>query len=999
MPVSRTFKISEGVGAITEGFHGKGALHASPGSSTSLGQIYPVHASRKGAYNSEVRPLSYEPITLVKDKSARSLEANSDGLEESTDGVEVIINKRKKYSGKGRSSKRNRQRTIRRKRLQWVKKATIEAVPLSMVEEECSESLMTDLGKDIVEVLCVDVGLYQLDPNQNEERLLQKRGGVLGFNSIGPSNEPISSLQGPVPIDLVGLGFGILRGEDGEDPFGLEPIINKGGPGSCDADLVLSCFKNLPKVQSSNVGQEGEISAGRVSYAEVEEGGSKVGFWSGSSSSGRTLLTSVTLAPQLSKSVEMSPGLRSPPESSESSGELRLKQPICGILGVGSSMGRDSGFLHLPLSISKEGQFGSKVHSDFEGAVEGKVEMVPPSISACRSEADPSAHSSPREEVEAEDVGSGHVELGVADREFLPARKVKEKASKLRSTLTADILSSTTSRNILAMTFRQVVLQQLWSFELVPAFFTLSSSDGRDLSVLAEAVCMSAFESTERDFFENSPSTTSNNIFRWFQKPKRIASRDSSVFIYKIFQDEIVKNATNLLENFNATKENYKPRDVKMKHHWWTASIYSKLENIGGPEFSAWTSKYIPVYRLQIDADKLKNVKFEGWKKSAENRWEVLLTHSQMVGLANILDMFYEDPHTLPGKELSCGVVVDFTNLSKDKRSTSLWKVLSITLASLFVLVSINVLGQLCWPHLYRGRKYPAEHCSPPLSEIGFYQHQSLEATKVEALCISIVKKIKDAFHWPGDIITETDIGAWTGELPSYLRLLGEGFSSNEDAIHSITSEESNADMKTTSAQDIASYQVVMSNDGKIVGFQPTSRVAVNHWASNPLAKELYSGRKLSPGLIETGLNVPRPNDIVAIELLMSINSESWFALARPITGLGDLGPNLMIVKGDRLIASSYRLMIWIVSSSNLQGQQMSRQFQEAMQAQLGSVEKLGRMAPNLSKQSIHHPSLENARPALVRIHLVQSSTYETLHETSRANYIRRQTNKDDSRT
>lgn len=43
---------------------------------------------------------------------------------------------------------------------------------------------------------------------------------------------------------------------------------------------------------------------------------------------------------------------------------------------------------------------------------------------------------------------------------------------------------------------------------------------------------------------------------------------------------------------------------------------------------------------------------------------------------------------------------------------------------------------------------------------------------------------------------------------------------------------------------------MVYSTDGKIVGFQPTSRVGVNHWAANPLAKELYGGRKLSPGKI-----------------------------------------------------------------------------------------------------------------------------------------------------
>lgn len=57
--------------------------------------------------------------------------------------------------------------------------------------------------------------------------------------------------------------------------------------------------------------------------------------------------------------------------------------------------------------------------------------------------------------------------VGHTSLQFLPVRKVKEKAKKLRNSLTEDILSSTMPRNILAMTFRQVVLQQLWNFELV----------------------------------------------------------------------------------------------------------------------------------------------------------------------------------------------------------------------------------------------------------------------------------------------------------------------------------------------------------------------------------------------------------------------------------------------------------------------------------------------------------------------------------------------------
>lgn len=76
----------------------------------------------------------------------------------------------------------------------------------------------------------------------------------------------------------------------------------------------------------------------------------------------------------------------------------------------------------------------------------------------------------------------------------------------------------------------------------------------------------------------------------------------------------------------------------------------------------------------------------------------------------------------------------------------------------------------------------------------------------MEEFGVSIVKKIKDAFGWAGDIRTETRIGAWTGELPSYLRMVGEA-DSNIEGISTAPSEKIDTDMRI-SAQDIASYQV-----------------------------------------------------------------------------------------------------------------------------------------------------------------------------------------------
>ncbi|KAL6992467.1 hypothetical protein U1Q18_010576 [Sarracenia purpurea var. burkii] len=238
----------------------------------------------------------------------------------------------------------------------------------------------------------------------------------------------------------------------------------------------------------------------------------------------------------------------------------------------------------------------------------------------------------------------------VSTRLFLPARKVKEKAKKLKSSLTDDILANTTSRNILAMTFRQVVLEQLWNFELVlfrpgiernmeelenprevPASFTLSSSDERVVSLLGEVVGLAALESTERHFFHKSLGRTSNSFSRWFHNTERIASNDSSIILFKLFENEVIASAKSLLGNFNTKKANYKPSQTNLKYSWWTLSTYSELVKIGGPEFSAWISEYVPAYRLQIDTDRLNNVKFEGWQNTGQNRWEVLLTHSQMV--------------------------------------------------------------------------------------------------------------------------------------------------------------------------------------------------------------------------------------------------------------------------------------------------------------------------------------------------------------------------------
>uniref|UniRef100_A0A2P2IWY7 Uncharacterized protein n=1 Tax=Rhizophora mucronata TaxID=61149 RepID=A0A2P2IWY7_RHIMU len=497
--------------------------------------------------------------------------------------------------------------------------------------------------------------------------------------------------------------------------------------------------------------------------------------------------------------------------------------------------------------------------------------------------------------------GPGDDHATVSTRLFLPPKKVKEKARKLESSLAEDLVSGSTSQNILAITFRQVVLQQLWNFELlvfrpgsernmedlenpreVPASFIVSSTNENVISMLAEAICNAALRNTEAHYLDKYMGKSVDSSFNWFQRPRKIASTDHSVTIYKLVEDEIIENAKSLLENFNLTKQDHGGIKLKQNYNWWPSLVCSKLEKIGGPEFRTWTSEYVPAYRLQIDAAKFKDVKFDGWKKTAENRWEIFLTHSQMVGLAEILDMFYEDRYSLPNKKLLCGVVTKFDGLSNKKRSPSFVSSLSMIIASGVFLISIAGFGQFC-THLHRGQKYTQLHRSSPPSEIQYPINEALDATKLQEFCVLIVKKIKDAFGWPADIVTEERNGAWIGKIPDYLKMTsGTDSNSAEYLIDSIAMGEMDENMKS-SAQTIASYEVVLSTDGKIVGFQPTSRTGVNHWAANPLAKELYGGRKLRPGFLEPGLKMRLPKEVAVIELLMSTNSDGQFALARPL--------------------------------------------------------------------------------------------------------------------
>lgn len=357
-----------------------------------------------------------------------------------------------------------------------------------------------------------------------------------------------------------------------------------------------------------------------------------------------------------------------------------------------------------------------------------------------------------------------------------------------------------------------------------------------------------------------------------------------SVILHVLVEDELVRNAQSLLEKFNYEKINHKLTGMNPNYNWWTSSVFSELTKIGGSEFSTWVSEYVPAYKLQIDHNKVRNIKLEGWKNTSDNWWEVLLTHSQMVGLANILDMYYEDSFTLPNKELSCGAIYKATDMSSNKGQISFLKILStVVLVSALSLVTISTTGQLRLPHLRNGRMYLKDHELPKASDTESIHQQSVDFAKLEDLATSIVATVKETYGWRGEIMKQSDGAAWIGELPEYYRSMVEADYLGVDNISVSASSEYIDDKMKALTQDMASYQVILSAEGKILEIQPTSTFAVNHWAANPIAKELHVGRNLLPGLGDPSTETIGPTERVVFDLFIPVNTGSCFALARPI--------------------------------------------------------------------------------------------------------------------
>jgi hypothetical protein len=179
-----------------------------------------------------------------------------------------------------------------------------------------------------------------------------------------------------------------------------------------------------------------------------------------------------------------------------------------------------------------------------------------------------------------------------------------------------------------------ILLTLSFYYEQVQVFGCLTSSDGRVLTGLAEAVCCYAAACMKDDFHEKMLGRSSNNLLQNFQKPKWMASSDSHVRIRSLSEAEIAAHLKSFLERSGVNKERENYKGMRTSHNWWPRpSCSSSIPNIYGVESDIWINEYLPLHKLQVDFGKFENVKVQGWQKCSNHVWEILLSHRQLVCL------------------------------------------------------------------------------------------------------------------------------------------------------------------------------------------------------------------------------------------------------------------------------------------------------------------------------------------------------------------------------
>ncbi|CAM6086765.1 unnamed protein product [Calypogeia fissa] len=484
---------------------------------------------------------------------------------------------------------------------------------------------------------------------------------------------------------------------------------------------------------------------------------------------------------------------------------------------------------------------------------------------------------------------------------------------------------SMSSGNALAKAFQRVVMQHLLSFDI----HIRSPGTARDMAKLAdekEDAVMAGLESRDpkvlegfaqvvssyctanmKDTFDHRFSKRSrrHKRFTFWRKPEWFWASNKAIGIRPLSQSEIMEQAKRILDEKNALAE------IRRTHQaWWpTPSVSLPPDILPDHVPDSWIREFIPMHKVQIDTSKLKVIA-KGWQPTkTEQVIELCLTHSQLVDAADMLDLYYEDKYTTPAKALVSGVDLKVSHISQSKVAKTVWTLVLSCIAGGVLLVGLLAVAKLkasSSTKLLSSKSSVASAVSRTDSSFTnkwcrvrtdrqalLPKNEGIPAEEMESLCHHVVSRLKDAFNLNGEVESSPDRGAWIGvDLSQWGRtqnteeaMVGNADRNGRQEVIQDVENQPNVvkDSGTNSVDDILRYQVVLTRDGKVVGFQPGNKAAVGFWADFPFAKELHKGRRLGAGLFERGLKyADLSEEVVAIELLCEESSSPAFT-ARPL--------------------------------------------------------------------------------------------------------------------
>jgi len=505
--------------------------------------------------------------------------------------------------------------------------------------------------------------------------------------------------------------------------------------------------------------------------------------------------------------------------------------------------------------------------------------------------------------------------------------------------------------------FQSVVMQQLLQFQLC-FYIPGTSRDMEDLAHEQEAEIMAKIEGLDGDALENLARAVCTYALKYRKENEQQQQEVLEESIWSRLTTQLYKqnqpvSAVHICPLSTAEMLGYKERFSKEtsslgdRHRdgvhldqpsrtWWPKAAPAGFVLQKGWE--AQVNEYLPVHKLEVDVDKLHVQVFGGQKTNAHSIWEIHLSHAQMVDLADVLDMYYEDDVTCPGKVLLTDVDLKVPHHSWSKVTQAIWVaglsgvVGGVLLICLLVAarlrgisithardlqsspVSLTALTHSSFLHKWKGNRSKREPLMP--------KNKDVSDKELEILCGLVVGILKDSFKWPYDIESRPGQGAWIGtdltqwgrafsqgqvadkqEVDSLVRDTEAGTDRNrsDDEIQLVSKDDASADSVTSdsfeagglaspqiqpspSDQNVFIFQVVVSRKGKVLGFQPGNKAAIPKWASYPFAKMLHGGRNLRAGLLERGVKYTRPpDDCIVLELLVQDNSDTPCVTVRPL--------------------------------------------------------------------------------------------------------------------